>query len=297
MDLSVIIVNWNTKKLLEDCLRSIFKFTKNVSFEVVVVDNGSSDGSQAMVKKKFPQVKLIPNKDNLGFAKASNQGIKLATGKYILLLNSDTYLIENSFKKLLDDARSLGEKLGAMGPLLLNEDRSIQQSVGFFPNIPQIFWWMTFFDDLPGGTFLKPYHVDHDSFYKSEHEVDWVTGAVFLIPKKVIEKAGMLDEKIFMYGEDFEWCFRIKKAGFKVYFSPAAKIVHIGGGSLKKVRTRAYIGEFEGIKYFYSKHKDKTSLQILRLLLKMGALLRIAVFWLLGRKELAKSYVEVFKVA
>ena len=297
MDLSVIIVNWNTKKLLEDCLRSVFKFTKDVSFEVVVVDNGSSDGSQGMVKKKFPQVKLIPNKDNLGFAKANNQGIKISKGKYIFLLNSDAYLIENSFKKLLDDARSLGEKLGAVGPLLLNEDRSIQQSVGFFPDLPQILWWMTFIDDLPGGIFLKPYHVDHDSFYKNQHEVDWITGAAFLIPKKVIDKIGMLDEKIFMYGEDFEWCFRIKKSGFKVYFSPTAKIVHIGGGSVNKIRTNAFVGEFRGLEYFYKKYKGRFSLQILRLLLKMGTLFRIAAFAIVGRTKTAKSYVEVFKMA
>src|SRR3990167_11137397 len=297
MDLSVIIVNWNTKKLLEDCLRSIFKFTKDVSFEVIVVDNGSSDGSQSMVKKKFPQVKLIPNNDNLGFAKANNQGIKIARGKYIFLLNSDAYLIENSFKKLLDDARSLGEKLGAMGPLLLNEDRSIQQSVGFFPDLPQILWWMTFIDDLPGGIFLKPYHVDHDSFYKNQHEVDWITGAAFLIPKKVVGKIGMLDEKIFMYGEDFEWCFRIKKAGFKVYFSPSAKIVHIGGGSVNKIRTNAFVGEFRGLEYFYKKYKGRTSLQILLFLLKMGTLLRIVAFAIFGRIKTAKSYVEVFKMA
>src|SRR3989344_2467039 len=289
MDLSVIIVNWNTKKLLEDCLRSIFKFTKDVSFEVIVADNGSTDGSQAMVKKKFPQVKLITNKDN-------NKGIKLARGKYILLLNSDTYLIENSFKKIIEGVNKFDD-LGAMGPLLLNEDRSIQQSVGFFPNIPQIFWWMTFIDDLPGGTFLKPYHVDHDSFYKNQHEVDWITGAAFLIPKKVVGKIGMLDEKIFMYGEDFEWCFRIKKAGFKVYFSQSAKIVHIGGGSVNKIRTNAFVGEFRGLEYFYKKYKSHASLQILRFLLKMGTLLRIAAFAIFGRIKTAKSYVEVLKMA
>src|SRR3989344_8809750 len=102
MDLSVIIVNWNTKKLLENCLASIFKFTEDVNFEVIVVDNGSEDDSPKLVKEKFPQVKLIPNKENLGFTKANNQGIKISKGKYILLLNSDTYLIENSFRKLLD---------------------------------------------------------------------------------------------------------------------------------------------------------------------------------------------------
>ena len=296
MDLSVIVVNWNTKKLLEDCLRSIFKFTKDVTFEVIVVDNGSKDGSQAIVKKKFPQVKLIPNKDNRGFAKANNQGIKTAKGKYILLLNSDTYLIENSFKKLVKKADEVDD-LGVLGPLLLNEDRSIQQSVGFFPDLPQIFWWMTFVDDLPGGTVLKPYHVDHDYFYKSEHEVDWVTGAAFLIPKKVVDEIGLLDEKIFMYGEDFEWCFRIKTAGVKVYFSPVAKIVHLGGGSVNKIRTNAFVGEFRGLEYFYKKYKGNISLQILRFLLKMGTLFRIAAFAIFGRIKTAKSYVEVLKMA
>src|SRR3989344_2170440 len=295
-DLSVVIVNWNTKKLLENCLISIFKFTKNLSFEVIVVDNNSHDASSQMVAKKFPQVKLIKNQENLGYAKANNQGIRLAKGKYILLLNSDTYLVENSFKKLANLAGSL-KNLGALGPLLLNPDKSIQQSVGFFPHLPQIIWWMSFIDDLPGGTFLKPYHVDHDSFYKNQHEVDWITGAAFLIPKKVVGKIGMLDEKIFMYGEDFEWCFRIKKAGFKVYFSPSAKIVHIGGGSVNKIRTNAFIGEFRGLEYFYKKYKSHASLQILRLLLKMGTLLRIAAFAMVGRTKTAKSYVEVFKMA
>ena len=295
MDLSVIIVNWNTKKLLEDCLTSIFKYTRGLDFEVIVVDNGSSDSSPAMVKKKFPQVKLIPNKDNLGFTKANNQGIKIAKGKYILLLNSDTYLIENSLSKLVKKAESLSS-LGALGPLLLSEDRSIQQSVGFFPHLLQIFWWMSFIDDLPGGTILKPYHLDHDSFYQKNQEVDWVTAAAILVPKSVIDRVGPLDEKIFMYGEEVDWCYRIKQQGFKAYFSPVTQIVHIGRGSAGKISTGAIIGEYKGVVYFYQKYKDKTSLQIAQLLLKIGALVRIVVFSLLGRKELVRSYEEAVKL-
>src|SRR3989338_2458408 len=210
MEISVIIVNWNTKKLLENCLRSIFRFTKGITFEVIVVDNGSTDGSVQMVKNKFPQVKLIPNSKNLGFTKANNQGIKAARGKYILLLNSDTYLIENSFKKLKEEADRL-DNLGVLGPKLLNEDKSIQQSAGFFPHLPQILWWMTFLDDLPSGTLLKPYHVDHNSFYTKDREVDWVTAAAILVPKSVIKRVGALDEKIFMYGEEIEFYYPIKK--------------------------------------------------------------------------------------
>lgn len=296
MDLSVIIINWNTQKLLKDCLSSIYKLTKDIDFEVIVVDNASADKSPQMVKKDFPQVKLLKNKDNLGFTKANNQGIKIAKGKYVLLLNSDAYLIENSLKKLFDKAESI-ENLGVLGPLLLNENKSIQQSVGFTPSLPQIFFWMSFLDDLPGGQLLKPFHVDHDLFYKDDREVGWVTGAALLVPSKVIKEVGTLDENIFMYGEEVEWCYRIKKQGYKIIFTDVTKIVHIGRGSHKKVSTAAFVGEFKGLRYFYEKHKSGLSLQLLRLLLKIGALARIVIFGLLGRRELSRSYVEAFKVA
>ena len=302
MDLSVIIVNYNTKKLIVNCLESIFKFTKDIRYEVTVVDNGSKDGSLQILKNKYPQVKLILNKENLGFTKANNQGIKISKGEYILLLNSDTYLIENSLKKLIDKAKSLSN-LGAIGPQLLNTDKSIQQSAGFFPHLPQVFFWMSFIDDLPGGQYLKPYHVDHDNFYsqkssayQADKQVDWVTAAAILVPGSVIKKVGALDEKIFMYGEEVEWCYRIKKAGYNIYFSPIAKIVHIGRGSSQKIPNKAFIGEYQGVIYFYAKYKSKVSLQIVRLLLTIGALARIIIFTLLGRRELATSYVQAFKV-
>jgi hypothetical protein len=296
MDLSVIIVNWNTRKLLEDCLTSIYKFTKNIGFEVIVVDNNSNDGSKKNVEIKFPKVKLIANKKNLGFAKANNIGIKQAKGKYILLLNSDTYMMENSLQKLFEFANRQ-ENIGIVAPQLLNPDKTIQQSLGFFPNLPQIFFWMSFIDDLPLGYLLKPYHIDHDIFYKKDQMVDWVTGAAILVPKNVIQKAGALDDKIFMYGEDVEWCYRIKKAGLQIIYTPITKIVHIGRGSSDKDPTRAFIGEFQGLKYFYTKHKSNFSLQILKILLKMGTLTRILIFGFLGRKGTARAYVKTFKVA
>lgn len=296
MNLSVIIVNWNTKKLLQNCLSSIYKFTKGINFEVIVVDNGSSDGSVNMLKDNYPQVKIIHNEDNRGYAKANNQGLKIAKGKYFLLLNSDTYLVENSLKKIKDEADKYPES-GIISPLLLNKDKSIQQSVGFFPNLPQVFFWMMFIDDLPFGSMLHPYHVDHDSFYKMQQEIDWGTGAALLVTKEVYKKVGGLDEAIFMYGEDVEWCFRVKKANFKVLFNPNTKIIHIGGGSAKQIRTSAFIGEFKGLIYFYKKNKSALALQILIALLKIGALLRIVLFTFTGRFKTAKAYVEVFKVA
>lgn len=296
MEVSVIIVNWNTKKLTADAIASVFKFTKGVTFEVIVIDNASEDGSGEFIKKKFPQVKLIENKQNVGFGNANNQGMKEARGEYIFLLNSDAFLIENSLPKLIKKAREVGN-LGMLGPQLLNEDRTIQQSVGFFPHLLQVFLWMSFIDDLPFGALLAPYHVDHDSFYKQDHQVDWITGAAMLIPKKTIAKTGTFDSEIFMYGEDVDWCFRIKGANLKVVYSPVTKLVHIGRGSANKISKNAILGEYGGIKYFYKKHKGNISLQLARLLLKIGALARIAVFSLLGRKETAKFYVEALKMA
>lgn len=295
MDISIIIVNWNTKKLLEQAIASIYKYAKGLTFEVIVVDNASGDGSPKMVKTKFPKVVLIENRHNLGFAQANNQGIKIAKGEFVFLFNSDAYLIDDSLAKLVKRAGEL-PNLGAIAPKILNEDKTIQQSAGFFPDLLKVLLWMSFVDDLPYGDLLKPYHIDHDRFYEKEHEVDWLTGAAIMVPKKVIDKTGALDDKIFMYGEDVDWCTRIKKAGFNIYFSPIASIVHIGQGSSGKISRNAILGEYKGIIYVYKKHKSRLALQILRLLLKMGAISRVFIFGALGRKETAKFYVEAFKM-
>lgn len=295
MDISIIIVNWNTKKLLEQAIASIYKYAKGLTFEVIVVDNASEDGSPKMVSNKFPKVLLVENRHNFGFAQANNQGIKITKGEFIFLFNSDAYLIDDSLAKLVKRAREI-PNLGAIAPKILNEDRTTQQSAGFFPDLLKVLLWMSFVDDLPYGDLLKPYHVDHDRFYEKEHKVDWLTGAAIMVPKKVIDKTGALDDKIFMYGEDVDWCTRIKKAGFNIYFSPVAAIVHIGQGSSGQISRNAILGEYKGIIYVYKKHKSRLALQILRLLLKMGALSRVFIFGALGRKETAKFYVEAFKM-
>lgn len=294
-EVSFIIVNWNTKELIKQALDSIYKFAKEITFEIIVVDNNSNDGSAQMVRKHFPKAKLILNHDNLGFAKANNQGIKIAKGEFIFLFNSDAYLIDYSIKNLINRAREIAG-LGAIGPQILKVDKTIQQSVGFFPDIIRVALWMSFIDDLPLGHLLKPYHVDHDRFYRKEQKVDWLTGAALMVPKTVIQKVGSLDGNIFMYGEDIDWCMRIKKAGFDIYFSPVAKLAHIGSGSSGKISRNAILGEYKGIIYLYNKHHGKFSLQILRLLLKIGALFRVFIFAITGRKETAKFYAEAFKL-
>lgn len=296
MDVSFIIVNWKTKDLVSQAIKSIKKYAVEFKWEIIVVDNNSQDGSVEHFKKAFPEVILIEKRENLGFGRANNAGIKVAKGDYIFFFNSDAYLIDNSLKKLINRARQI-PGLGAIAPLILNEDRSIQQSSGYFPSLAKVFLWMTFIDDLPYGQYLKPYHIDHDSFYQKEHQLGWLTGAAILTPKNVIKKIGGFDPEIFMYGEDIDLCYRITKAGYKILIFPKSKIVHIGQGSSQRAPKNAIVGEYKEIIYLYKKFMPSSSLQILKFLLKMGALLRIFAFSILGRKELAKTYVEAFKVA
>lgn len=296
MDVSFIIVNFNTKALTAQAVASIYKYASNLKFEIFLIDNNSTDGSAAYLKKKFPKLNLIENNQNVGFGRANNQGMEKAVGEYLFIFNSDAYLIDDSLKTLIARAREI-KNLGAISPLILNVDKTIQQSGGFFPTLTKVFWWMAFIDDLPFGLMLNPYHIDHDSFYANERELDWLTGAALIIPKSVYNKVGGFDENIFMYGEDIEICQRIKKAGFKIYFSPVSRLVHIGQGSSQKVSKNAILGEYKGLIYLYKKNRSWASLQILRLLLKMGALLRIIVFGALGRKELSQIYAEAAKLA
>jgi len=233
MDISVIVVNYNTKKLLQNCLKSVFDKVKNIGFEVWVVDNASSDGSVEMVKKEFPEVKIITNEKNLGFAKANNQAIKKVEGKYIFLLNPDTVILDKNLEKLIQFMEEHPEA-GACGPLVSNKDGTIQRQCkkslptfwnsftyysGLWKLFPKNKWWRKNF----GGYFLL------DKPNNKICEVDQLSGAVMLIRKSILEKVGLMNEDYVMYWEDTDWCFRIKKAGWKIYYIPLSKITHYGG--------------------------------------------------------------------
>ncbi|PIU03839.1 glycosyl transferase family 2 [Candidatus Shapirobacteria bacterium CG08_land_8_20_14_0_20_39_18] len=222
MKLSIIIVSYNTKDLLRKCLNSL----KGYDTEIIVVDNNSQDDSQSVVKKEFPDVHLIINDDNLGFAKANNQGIKIATGDYVLLLNSDTQVKPGALEKLVEFAKSHLDA-GVIGARLLNQDGSIQPSIYRLPTITNAikeFW-------LGQLGLTEKYFIDSS---KGE-EVEAVVGAVFLIPKTVIQKVGLLDERYFMYFEDLDYCRRVRRAGYKVYYFPKAEVFHYHGASGKKI--------------------------------------------------------------
>lgn len=295
MDLSVIVVNYNTKKLLKDCLNSIFRYTRGLDFEVIVVDNASTDGSDKYIKNKKlktkstnKKLKNILNKENLGFAKANNQGIKIAKGKYVLLLNSDTLLKDNAFLKMVE---FMGKHPGVsvLGPRLLNADGSNQESVGRFPTLPVV--TVMLFKEHFGGSRYVRCSPDKAS------EVDWAMGAALMARKEVFNKVGLLDEKIFMYMEEVEWCYRVKKAGEKIYFYPGAEIIHLGRGSSKTGKKEPILNIYKGLIYFYEKHKSPVELGLLRFLLKLKAGSAYFLGHLINSDYLKKTYGEAFGIS
>ncbi len=278
VDLSIIIVSYNTKGLLLECLSSIQKHTKEVSYEVIVVDNASKDGSVAALQKlevAGKKLQVIANKENWGFGAANNQGMKKAKGRYILLLNSDTKLIENS---LLSMVMFMDEhpKVGIASCKLVNADGTLQTTGGFFPTLPRVFLWATLIDDVPFvGDFFGSYHP-HKLFYSKERPLDWVTGAFFLARREVTSEIGLFDERFFLYVEEVEYCMRTRSKGWEVWYVPQTKIIHFGGAS--GTREGTVLREFEGLKILYKKHYSKVSLVFLRLFLFIGSVLRMFIF-------------------
>jgi len=293
VDLSIIIVNFNTRHLLADCLESIFKQNLNFKFRVVVVDNGSSDGSAEMVENKFPDVKVVKSDKNLGFSKGNNLGIKAGEAKYYLLLNSDTIVPDKALKALVDFME--GSEFSVGSCKLLNKDGSFQPNAGDLPFGLPLFFWLSGWDDiLPKVKETLPsFHRKFKSFYNGEKEVGWVSGSIMIIKDEVYKKIGGLDEKIFMYCEDTDYCIRAKKAGFKVGWTDKAEIVHLGGGSSKNPNLVQWIGEFKGLEYLYKKHLGLLPSLVLSFFIKLFIIVRAVAFILTGKFSVSKTYAKL----
>lgn len=234
--LSIIIVNWNTKDLLERCLHSIFSTQKKLSFKVIVVDNASTDGSAEMIKKKFPTVFLIENKKNRGFAKANNQAFNfIENSKYVLLLNSDTVLLNTTLQVMME-FMDRNPKAGIAAPALRLPDGKFQIVGASHPSLFTAFNYFLFLYLLSPKVF-KGSFIDQKKLQKIKNpiKIDWVAGTCMLVRKEVIDQTGGLDESYFMYAEDIEWCERIKKRGWEIYYVPSVEIIHHHGASSKTV--------------------------------------------------------------
>jgi len=303
MLLSVIIVSYNTKALTLQAVTSVFTSIENSQIlkeqtEVWVVDNHSDDGSSdalSALEKKYNHYHFIQNETNTGFAAANNLAMNNSNGKYLLLLNSDTIVLDNALEKMvecfekspIDQTTAVLERtfdkldhLGVLSAQLINLDGTTQSQGGSFPSLISLAIHMTFLDDIPilGKLLPSTQHTGrnvkngHDSIY----QVDWVGGTAMMIRKEVITEVGLLDDSIFMYGEDVEFCMRAKNHHWDVAVLPVAQITHFGSASSSS--KNAIIGELKGYLYIWSKHMPIWQRPLVKWLVQLGILLRVILF-------------------
>jgi len=303
-DLTVIIVNWNVKALLERCLTSVKTSAQRggLACQVVVVDNASTDGSPEMVQRRFPAVELISSDANLGFARANNLGATRAKGRHLLLLNPDAEVMDDALAVMVAYMDQHPD-VGLLGPKLLFPDGRVQPSRRRFPTLATAFvestvlqqWW-------PQNRALQRYYVQ-DRSDDVEQEVDWVVGACMLIRRQSWEQVGPLDERFFMYSEELDWCRRLKSAGWRVVYLPSATVIHYEGQSSAQVVPARHI-YFQSSKVLYfAKHHGPLAGGILRLFLLGTYVYQLcleALKWLLGhkralRRERIAAYLRVLR--
>lgn len=306
MELSIIIVNYNTRKITQECIKSVVKNTNGIDYEIIVIDNASKDGSVKTLENlslKIPNLKLIKNRQNLGFGKGNNQGMKIAKGKFVLLLNTDTIVHDNALSEMVSWMGE-NEKVGVATCALKNKDGSLQGTGGYFPTLFRVFAWMFFLEDIPLlDILIKPFHPIHGQspFYKGTglfqkaHRQDWLTAAFFMIRREVVETVGGFDKDYFMYTEEVDYCWRIKSAGWDVWYQPTLSITHLGGAS--STQEFPILSEYKGIKLFYKKHMPGWQYPFLIGFLKAGAALRTVIFGILKGREVAKIYAKAFQTA
>ncbi|MCK4518552.1 MAG: glycosyltransferase family 2 protein [Candidatus Omnitrophica bacterium] len=272
---SIIIVNYNGKDLTLNCLRSIYEKLKGVEYEVILVDNASSDDSVEVIEKSYPQVSIIKNDDNLGFSKANNQGIKIAKRDYVLLLNNDTLLQGGNFNEFIPYMEA-NRDVGILGCRINNPDGSLQVSCYKFPSMWEMFTHYTFLTRLfPDSKLFGDYRNWSHTEIK---EVDFVIGAFFLIKRAVIKEVGLLDEDFFLNAEESEYCLRAKKAGYKTVFHPGYEIIHIGGATKKGMKKRDIISHIRGTNLLIKKHHGWVYFVTYKLLSFLLSLVRFIIF-------------------
>jgi GT2 family glycosyltransferase len=243
--LTVSIVTANNKSLILDCLRSIYATTSDLRFEVYVVINNSSEDSEIAIKEKFPEVQLIVNEKKLGFTNNHNMVMKRGHGKYFLILNDDTIILDNALKKMVDFMEASPE-VGILGCKLLNPDGSVQWSCGTS--------FSHTFEHFKAGVLQSFLPFLRDRNFDTTQEVSWVTGACLMVRSRAIQDVGLFDENIIIYYEDADWCWRMIKSGWKVIFYPHAEVVHYVGKTREKHLLRDLNIIYQSRDYFFRKH-------------------------------------------
>ncbi|MHB1456707.1 MAG: glycosyltransferase family 2 protein [Armatimonadota bacterium] len=260
--LSIVIVSWNTKDLLEKCLQSIQNTVPPISHEVVVVDNDSHDGSPDMVETGFPDMKLIRAGGNLGFSAGNNIALRQVTGLYILLLNPDAELMPNAASKMIEFADTHREA-AFIGPKLLNSDTTLQKNGRMFPTLLREVLGLTRLYRLIWGYYDRKMGWGREDFDVTA-EVDEISGACILSRKSAVDQVGLLDERFFMYYEETDWCFRMKKAGWKIFYLPKAEVIHHWAAGAKQIGLEGSKIFHKSQYLYFKKHHGVIQANILR---------------------------------
>lgn len=301
VDLSIVIVSWNVRDLLRDCLDSIRNGRGSLAVQTIVVDGASIDGSAEMVAAEFPEVVLIPRNDNVGFPKGNNIGLARANGRFVMLLNPDTRVLGDALQALVAEAeRDPG--IGALGPQLLNPDGSVQSSRRRFPTLMTGFFESTWLEGVAPEGVLRLYYAQ-DLPDDAPAEVDWLTGAAILAPRAAVERAGGLDEAYFMYSEELDWCRRIKDAGYRIVYWPRAQVVHHVGKSSEQAVTARHINFQRAKLRYFRKYHGRAASGLLRVFLLASYAWQLALEAMKGalgnqrplRRQRVQAYVEVLR--
>ncbi len=272
VDMSIVLVCWNNKAYLDPCLKSLYEGGLKSSFDVVVVDNGSTDGSQQMLAEKYPDVMLIQNEGNVGLGKASNQGIEATNGRHVLLLNNDT-LVNGPALDVLVEYLDAYPEAGATAGKLLNPDGSFQSGFAPFSTLLEEFLIVTRIGELLWAGY--PSHGDANEI----KETGWMSSACLLVRRAALDQIGLLDESYFIYGDEADLQYRLNRAGWKVVFLPNSSIIHFGGRSMDRWKRRKMV--YRGKMMFYKKNYGFLSTLLLRLMFFVMSLLKLLV-WCVG---------------
>ena len=292
IDLSIVVVSYNTKKITLDCLESLNRSLTGtkIKYEIIVVDNDSRDGSVQVLKdladNKNGHLVYFQTGSNLGFGRGNNFGVKKASGKYILLLNSDTVILNRSIEKLYNFYLTNEKQVHFLGAKLLNRDLTPQPSAGRFFTLPVVFAVLLLRGDYWGLTRSSPNKFS---------QVDWISGACIMTTKKHYQRLGGFDKDIFMYMEEVDLLYRAKKIGLNTYFYPEAKIIHLGSAS-SVGKTFPILQVYRGFLFFYKKHYSALHQTALLIILKIKALISYLIGKIKGDRYLIETYGQAFKI-
>jgi GT2 family glycosyltransferase len=274
---SVIVVSWNTADLLAACLDAVGRTAGPLVAETIVVDNGSTDGTQAMLRRQFPDVRLIQNDENVGFARANNQALAVCRGGFALLLNSDAFLQPEALAAMLDLARAQ-PRTGIVGARLLNADGSFQASHTPFPGLRQEILMLTGL----GRRIYGPWYPSHPpTADHAPRAVDYVEGACLLVRREAWTDVGGLDEGYFMYAEEVDWCRTMSARGWQVWYHPGATVVHLGGGSSTQRAAQRELDLYRSRIRFFRKHRGRRAATTLKLVIVAISLAKVPVYGVL----------------